>query len=83
MSKENRETLRQRIANSVIPDDPRQNLDEYQAAKILGVSVHKLRRDRWAGGGIPFVKLGGSVRYRRMDIDSVIASSLRRSTSDC
>lgn len=59
-------------------------LSETETAKILGVSVHKLRRDRWAGGGLPFIKLseGGAVRYREEDIEAKIESSVRRSTSD-
>jgi hypothetical protein len=83
MSKENnREAVRQRVASSVIPDDPRANLDEYQAAKRLGVSVHKLRRDRWAGGGVPFLKIGGRIVYRSGDIDAYETSRIRKSTSD-
>lgn len=57
-------------------------LNETEAAKILGVSVHKLRRDRWAGGGIPFIKMASAVRYRPEDIDGYINSRVRKSTSD-
>ena len=59
-------------------------LSEKQTAEIIGCSVHKLRRDRCAGGGIPFVKLNdkGAVRYRAEDIEQFIASRVRRSTSD-
>lgn len=59
-------------------------ITEKEAAELLGCSVHKLRRDRWAGGGVPFVKLadGGSVRYRPEDIEAFVTARLRRSTSD-
>jgi hypothetical protein len=37
-------------------------------AILLGCSEAKLERDRWAGTGIPFVKVGCLVRYRKSDI---------------
>ncbi|WP_082021104.1 helix-turn-helix domain-containing protein [Geobacter anodireducens] len=76
------EEVKARVASAVIPTDPQANLDEFQLAKLLGVSVHKLRRDRWAGGGCPYVVLGGSVRYRRADVDAFLTARVRRSTSD-
>lgn len=83
-SMEKRDIDRQRVADARIPDDPHELLTEYQAAKLLGCSVHKMRRDRWAGGGVQYVKLsdGGAVRYRRSDLDARITSRIRRSTSD-
>ena len=77
-----KEEIRQRIESSILPDDPRINLDEFQTAKRMGVSVFKLRRDRWAGGGVRFLKIGGRVMYRQADIDSYEATKIRRSTSD-
>lgn len=79
-----REQVQQRTASVVIPDDPRIPLDEFQAAKLLGCSVHKLRRDRWAGGGVPFIKLSnkGMVRYQRAAIDRRLNDCIRTSTSD-
>jgi predicted DNA-binding transcriptional regulator AlpA len=60
-------------------------LTEREAAELIGMSVHWLRRKRWAGGGIPFIKIGdgpvGAVRYRREDIDTFIAGRVRKSTS--
>lgn len=44
---------------------PEQLLHERDAARILGVSVHWLRRKRWEGGGPPYIKLGRAVRYER------------------
>jgi predicted DNA-binding transcriptional regulator AlpA len=61
-------------------------LNEKEAGALLGMSVHWLRRKRWEGGGIPFIRLGdgpkGAVRYRLEDIEGYVASRVRRSTSD-
>jgi len=61
-------------------------LDEKKTAELLGMSVHWLRRKRWEGGGVPFIRIGdgpkGAVRYRLEDIDSYVAARVRRSTSD-
>ncbi len=79
-----KEQIKNRIANSIIPDDPCIPLNEFQAAKLINRSVHSLRRDRWAGGGIQYVKVSanGAVRYRRQHIDQYMQSRLRTSTSD-
>lgn len=37
-------------------------------AAIRNCSESTIERDRWAGCGIPFVKCGRSVRYRKLDI---------------
>lgn len=83
--KQRRDREKSKALDAVIPDDPRVNLDEYQTAKLMNCSVYKIRRDRWAGGGIPYVKLSdseqGAVRYRRQDIDSFLAGRVRKSTS--
>lgn len=79
-----RDQTHKRVTDAIIPDDPRIPLDEFQTAKLLNCSVHKLRRDRWAGGGIPFIKLSdkGMVRYQRPAIDKRLAERTRVSTSD-
>jgi hypothetical protein len=38
-------------------------LTELEAAPILGVSVHWLRKKRSQGGGPPYIKYGRAVRY--------------------
>ncbi len=80
----NRKRIMKKMAEAVIPDDPRELLDEFQTAKLMKCSVYKLRRDRWAGGGVPFIKLSdhGAVRYTRQDVDARIAARRRQSTSD-
>lgn len=37
-------------------------------AAILHCSIATIERDRWIGTGIPFVKIGRMVRYRKTDI---------------
>lgn len=75
-----KEQVHQRIADTIIPEDPRIKLDEYQAAKLLNCSVHKLRRDRWQGGGIPYIRISGLIRYDRADLAA--GMSRHRSTSE-
>ena len=56
-------------------------LNEYQAAEMLGCSVHKMQKDRRTGSPIPFVKIGRSVRYKITDIQSYIENQSYTSTS--
>lgn len=58
-----------------------QLLTEHDVAKILKVSVHKLRRDRCKGGGIPFVKLSGAVRYSHDAVEGWIQERTVKNTS--
>lgn len=59
-----------------------QLLTTQQAAKLLGVSVAFLERDRWAGARVPFIKIGArAVRYRYSDLLSYIESCTFQSTS--
>lgn len=37
-------------------------------AAVRHCSESTVERDRWSGGGVPFVKCGRSVRYRKIDI---------------
>jgi len=57
-------------------------VDETEAARILGLSVKTLRRNRWAGKLPSFVKLGRAVRYDPNDLRSFIEAGRRRSTVD-
>jgi hypothetical protein len=41
---------------------------ETRAAELLGVSVHKLRRDRCQNKGLSYIRLGGAIIY---DLDAV------------
>lgn len=60
-----------------------QLLTTKDAAKLLGVSMAFLERDRWAGARIPFIKVGSrAVRYRLADLNSYLDRQVRYSTSD-
>ena len=77
-----RRTIAARVKNTPpIPvDTVSQLLDEKAAAKWLGVSVASLRRGRSEGktGGRtqmpPFVRVGGRVYYRRIDLEAWVSS---------
>ena len=43
-------------------------------AAILNCSLATLERDRWAGNGVPFIKIGRLVRYRKKDIRNWIGN---------
>lgn len=51
--------------------------DQQDTANYLGVSVKKLERDRWAGEGIPYVKVGRAVRYRAADVVAFLDRNLQ------
>jgi hypothetical protein len=59
-------------------------MTEKETAALVGMSVHWLRRKRWEGGGIPFVKLSehGAVRYAEETVVQYIDAHFRISTSD-
>lgn len=56
-----------------------------EIAGVLGVSCAKLERDRWSGGGIPYLKLGGGfIRYRKSNVlDWIKKYEVLNSTSQC
>ncbi|MGZ5054440.1 MAG: helix-turn-helix domain-containing protein [Methylobacter sp.] len=37
-------------------------------AHVRDCSTATMERDRWAGGGIPFIKIGRSVKYKKADV---------------
>ncbi len=49
-------------------------LDDREVAEITGRARSTLQKDRLAGSGIPFVRLGRLVRYRQSDINAFLAS---------
>ena len=57
-------------------------MTESDAAEYLNLAVSTLRRWRWAGRGVPFIKIGGAVRYDLQDLDGYIEAGRRFSTSD-
>lgn len=57
-------------------------LDERALASRWSISIRTLQNRRVSGRGIPFVKIGRSVRYRLADVVAVEISGLRFSTSE-
>ena len=53
-----------------------------QLADIFGCSERKLERERSAGTGVPFVRIGRLVRYRLIHVFEYLEAQLRTSTSD-
>lgn len=47
-------------------------LTELELANLLQVSVKTLQGQRWQKVGIPYLKIGRAVRYRREDIESYL-----------
>lgn len=52
--------------------EPRGRLDftlfnQNTLAAVLDCSVQLLERNRWAGQGVPYIKIGRTVRYRKLD----------------
>ena len=46
-------------------------------AAIRGCSIALIERDRWAGTGVPFIKTGRLVRYRKKDIRDMAGKPYR------
>ena len=50
-------------------------LNEHQVAEVTSLSVGKLRNDRSLKQGIPFVRAGGSVRYKVEDVRTYVEAN--------
>jgi hypothetical protein len=60
-----------------------QHLTTEDVSAIVGRSVSSLKRDRAAGRGIPFIRIGRQVRYRQIDVAGHLDTPpVYRSTSD-
>lgn len=57
-------------------------LTERDVARRQNLSVRTLQNRRGAGGGIPYLKLGRSVRYRLSDVLAWEQARRRTNTSD-
>jgi hypothetical protein len=56
-------------------------LSEDAVAQLTGRSTSTLQKDRVAGTGIPYVKIGRQVRYREVDVAAFCAARVRVATS--
>jgi hypothetical protein len=63
--------------------DPNMNLiDEHAASEFLCVSLSTLRRDRASSKlGIPLVRIGAAVRYRRLDLTAWVEAQMKKSAA--
>lgn len=61
-------------------DSPDELITEAMAARLLKVSRRTLQRWRQRGNGPRYVVVGGTVRYRRKEVDAWILSRERRFT---
>ncbi|MEZ5814426.1 MAG: helix-turn-helix domain-containing protein [Alphaproteobacteria bacterium] len=59
-----------------------QLITEKEAATLLNCSTHKLQRDRRIGNGLPYYKVGRSVKYRLSDIEAYLEKQRFTSTSE-
>jgi excisionase family DNA binding protein len=62
--------------------DPEVLLDQRQVARLIRMTTKFMEARRVRGGGIPYVKVGRLVRYRKADVDQWLKENRRTSTSD-
>jgi predicted site-specific integrase-resolvase len=55
-------------------------MTQHELASLLNIGTATLANWRSAGKGPRFVKLGGKVQYRKIDVEEFINGSVRRST---
>ncbi len=55
-------------------------LNENDAAELLSMSIHFLRRDRISehSVGIPFIRIGGAIRYPRARLEEWVMAELKK-----
>lgn len=53
-----------------------------QVSQVVQVSEASMAQDRHRGTGIPFVKIGGRVRYLRQDVLAYLAANRMQRTDD-
>ncbi|MDQ7835336.1 MAG: helix-turn-helix domain-containing protein [Humidesulfovibrio sp.] len=61
--------------------NPLEVINETEAARYLGMSVHSLRARRFTGRQPAYIKFGKSVRYLKSDLEVFIETS-RVTSSD-
>lgn len=52
-------------------------------AAIRDCSIKTVERDRWLGAGIPFLKMGRLVRYRKSDISAWLSKHQTKTSTIC
>ncbi len=62
---------------------PSSLFNQQTIAAVLNCSTQLLERNRWAGSGVPYLKIGHKVLYRKSDVlDFLQQQKVYRSTSD-
>jgi predicted DNA-binding transcriptional regulator AlpA len=56
-------------------------MTQHELAALLNISTATMANWRSAGKGPRYVKLGGKVKYRKIDVEEFINDSIRTSTS--
>jgi hypothetical protein len=51
---------------------PEEFYREKELAELLKCSTSRLQKDRYAGRGLPYLKWGGTVLYRKSDVQKYI-----------
>lgn len=51
-------------------------LTEQDVSELLQISVKTLQGQRWQKVGIPYLKIGRSVRYRQEDVERYLEQSV-------
>ena len=47
-------------------------INEEKLSELTGKSISTLQQDRWRGIGVPYYKIGGSVRYSETDVQNYL-----------
>ena len=62
-------------------NSPPRLIKEAEAAEMINFKVTTLRRWRWAGKELGYLKIGGAVRYDPVELQAYIEARRRNSTS--
>ena len=54
--------------------NPKEYLNEIEVSQLIGRALSTLRNERFHRKGIPYVKVGRSVRYNQADVISFMES---------
>ena len=57
-------------------------INEEKLSELNGKSISTLQQDRWRGIGVPYYKIGGSVRYSKTDVQNYL-DDVRIETKNC
>ncbi|MFC1491420.1 hypothetical protein ACFLQ0_02385 [Nitrospinota bacterium] len=73
--------MRKKIPNSITLESAPDFMPEEILSALLGRAVSSLQKDRLRGTGIPFIRIGRLIRYRKETVVLFLAEAERTSTS--